>query len=502
MGTVNNKPTILFILHLPPPVHGAAMMGKYIHDSKLINESFDCHYINLTTAKNLQDIGKGGIKKLWRFAKLLRNIRKEMSGLRPQLVYVTPNAKGGAFYKDFIVVQMLKRMGCKVVVHYHNKGVATRQDRWLDDKLYKHFFKDIKVILLAEALYQDVKKYVKRENVFICPNGIPETLDTEPVAKRNNEIPHILFLSNLLISKGVLVLLDACKILKDKGYSFVCEFVGGETSEIDAARFNRKVDERGLNGMAVYKGRKYGDDKQEAFQNVDIFAFPTYYHNETFGLVNLEAMEYKLPVVSTDEGGIIDVVKDGENGLIAKKKNVFSLAEKLIALLGDEQLRIKMGEDGYRKFKQQFTLSAFEKNFADVLKNASGGVICNFVYFYGKKYGKDKDVFLRNTDILVFPTYYDNECFPLVLLEAMEYGLPCISTNEGGITAIIEDGKNGILVEKQNAECLANAMEALINDDAMRQSMGEEGRRLFKMHFTLPVFEKRIKDILEQALQK
>lgn len=55
---------ILFIMHMPPPVHGAAMMGKYIHDSKLINDKFDSHYINLTTAKNLQDIGKVGIRKL------------------------------------------------------------------------------------------------------------------------------------------------------------------------------------------------------------------------------------------------------------------------------------------------------------------------------------------------------------------------------------------------------------------------------------------------------
>ena len=52
------KPSILFILHMPPPVHGAAMMGKYIHDSKMINETFDCHYINLATAKDIKDIGK------------------------------------------------------------------------------------------------------------------------------------------------------------------------------------------------------------------------------------------------------------------------------------------------------------------------------------------------------------------------------------------------------------------------------------------------------------
>lgn len=210
-------PKILFIMHMQPPVHGAAMVGKYIHDSKLINEKFDSHYINLTTAKSLQDIGKGGLKKI---LKLLCRIVENLKKLKPQLVYVTPNACGGAFYKDFIVVQLIKLLGYKVVVHYHNKGVATRQDKWLDDKLYRRFFKDLKVILLAEALYQDVKKYVKREDVFICPNGIPATLGDASVAERYNAVHRLLFLSNLLETKGVYVLLDALTILKERGYSF------------------------------------------------------------------------------------------------------------------------------------------------------------------------------------------------------------------------------------------------------------------------------------------
>ena len=64
-------------------------------------------------------------------------------------------------------------------------GGATCQDKWLDDKLYRIFFKNIKVILLADALYQDVEKYVKRENVFICPNGIPTSLDVEPTDRKS-----------------------------------------------------------------------------------------------------------------------------------------------------------------------------------------------------------------------------------------------------------------------------------------------------------------------------
>ena len=365
---MKNNFTVLFILHLPPPVHGAAMMGQYVHDSKLINETFQCHYINLALAKDLQDIGKGEWRKLMNFLKLLLHIRKEVKRLRSDLVYVTPNACGGAFYKDFVVVQMLKSMGCKVVAHYHNKGVSTRQDRPLDDFLYRHFFKDLKVILLAEALYKDVQKYVKRENVFICPNGIPETLESEPSAERHNEVPHLLFLSNLIVSKGVWVLLDALKILKNKGYSFVCDFVGGETKEISALDFEKEVEKRELNRIAVYHGKKYGEEKVAYLRLANIFVFPTFYHNEAFPLVNLEAMEYKLPIVTTGEGGIPDMAKDGVNGLICERRNPEALAAALSRLMDDKALRNEMGEAGYKLFKERFTLQRFEERMCRMLK--------------------------------------------------------------------------------------------------------------------------------------
>lgn len=491
------KPRILFILHLPPPVHGAAMMGKYIHDSKLINESFDCHYINLTTAKNLEDIGHFRLGKIVEFAKLLYRIRKTIRELHPDLVYVTPNAKGGAFYKDFIVVEMIKSMGCKVIVHYHNKGVATRQDRWLDDKLYRKFFHGIKVILLAEALYQDVQKYVRREDVYICPNGIPDETDGKTVtAERHNKIPHLLFLSNLLVSKGVIVLLDALKILKDRGYSFVCDFVGGETAEIDAARFKEEVEKRGLNRLVIYDGKKFGDEKEHYFKQADVFVFPS--TNEAFPLVNIEAMEHKLPIVTTKVGGIPDEILDGHNGFISEIKNPISLADCISELLDNKQLRIAMGEDGYQKFKEHFTLKAFEDKFKDCLTDATrGGVRINLAIYWGKKYGKDKEAFFSNADIFVFPTYYPNECFPLVLLEAMQQGLPCISTKEGGITSIIDDGKSGLLVNRQDAEDLANKIAWMLEHTKERIGMGVEGYRKVKSKFIISQFEKNLATILE-----
>ena len=367
------KPKILFIMHMPPPVHGAAMVGQYIHDSKLINQEFDCHYINMTTAKNLQDIGKVGMRKLLDFFKLLKKIRHGVKVIKPQLVYVTPNACGGAFYKDFVVVEMLKCLGCQVVAHYHNKGVATHQDRWFDNILYKRFFKDIKVILLSEFLYVDMKKYVNRKDVFICANGIHSSSDLDshsiPSSTPQTLIPHILFLSNLLVSKGVVVLLDALRILKDKGCSFVCDFVGGETVEMDAAMFESELAKRGLEGMAIYHGRKYGKDKEESFRSADMFVFPTFYHYECFRLVLLEAMEHDLPCISTTEGGIPEIVDDGNTGYLVPKYDAVALADKIEMFIRDIDLRHKMGLAGREKFEREFTLEVFEKRMVEILSN-------------------------------------------------------------------------------------------------------------------------------------
>ena len=369
------KQKILFIMHMPPPVHGAAMVGQYIHDSKLINEKFEGHYINLTTAKNLQDIGKVGFRKFVDFVKLLRRIRKSLKTINPELVYVTPNACGGAFYKDYIVVQMIKRMGCQVVVHYHNKGVSTRQNRFLDSFLYQRFFKGIKVILLSECLYGDVKKYLKREDVFVCGNGIPDVIEnsacSETVASDHidGKVPHVLFLSNLLISKGVVVLLDSLKVLKEKGCRFVCDFVGGETVEMDAAMFQAEVAKRELEGMVVYHGRKYGNDKEAFLNAADMFVFPTFYHNECFPLVLLEAMQHHLPCVSTTEGGIPGIIDDGKTGFLVPKHDAETLAEKIQTLLSDADLRQRMGEAGREKYEKEFTLEVFEKRMAEILSD-------------------------------------------------------------------------------------------------------------------------------------
>lgn len=371
------KQKILFIMHMPPPVHGASMVGQFIHDSQLINSSFDCHYVNLAVATQLEDVGKGGWHKAKGVMKKLMEVRKAVKSVKPDLVYITPNSAGIPFYKDFITVMMLKVMGQKVVMHFHNKGVETRQDKWLDNWMYKHYFKGVKLILLADALYEDVKKYVKREDVFVCPNAIPAISNANGVTVNSNHVPHILWLTNIMKTKGIMEYLSALKILKDKGAKFQADFVGGLTKEMSGDEFDSALSMMGLNGCCTYYGPKYGDDKYSFFSQADVFVLPSY--TEAFPVSILEAMQFALPVVASNVGGVSAGVEDGVSGFLLGGKlpimlNTFrpdacEIADKLQVLLTDTDLRHKMGLAGREKFEREFTLEVFEKRMVEILSN-------------------------------------------------------------------------------------------------------------------------------------
>jgi len=727
---------ILFLLHCPPPIHGAAMVGHYIMKSSIVNDYFDCSYINLGTSAKVDEIGQKGHHKFKRYIKILSKTFKILRREDPGLVYITLTASGIGFYKDALIVMLVKAFGKKVVFHFHNKGIQKRQHNWLANALYKIVFKNAEVILLSKYLYYDIEKYVPMKRVYYCANGIPENKDGIVRQKKNQGVVEMLFLSNFIESKGIYTLLKACQLLKAKKLPFYCTFIGSE-GDITVKDFQEKVKELGVGDCVHYAGRKYGLEKERFYSVSDIFVFPTYYHNECFPLVLLEAMQFSLPVVSTFEGGIQDIVEDGQTGYLVKQRDTLALAEKLELLILDQKLRLKMGSAGRKVYEENYTLAIFEQHFLETLKKlvvekekkipkvlfmlhypppvhgaamvgqyimqstlvkssfdcrfinsgtsnsvdeigqkgwkklmryfeilgqtfkslnrfdpnlvyltltASGiglykdalmvilakaygkkvvfhfhnkgiskgqdnwfnnllyrillknsevillsknlyydiekyvdservrycangiperemskstpkalnkkvqllflsnlieskGVYilleackilkvkqlpfqCTFVgsegditskdfeikieelnvvdqvQYMGRRYGLEKERFYSESDIFVFPTY--NDCFPLVLLEAMQFSLPVVSTFEGGISDIVENGETGFLVQPKDAESLADKLELLILNRQLRLRMGETGRKRYSEKFTIEVFEQSFSKIVNE----
>lgn len=362
------KPKILFILHLPPPHHGAAMVGKYIHDSNIINESFEADFIDLATNRILSQSGKGSFKKIVTFAGIAKNVIAALRKKKYDLCYMTITAQGAGFYKDLLVVSILKMWHSNIIYHFHNKGVSNNKSVQAR-MLYSYAFKNTKSILTSRYLYPDIQNYVKPENVSYCLLGIPliSKLNNrnERIIKAERKAPcQLLFLSNMIVQKGIFVLLDACEKMYKQGLSFECHYVGG-WSDITKEQFQNEIDKKELTNIVFAHGPKYNEEKQAFFETADIFVFPTHY--DTFGLVNLEAMQNGLPVVSTPEGGIPDIVVQGETGFLVPHDNATSLAEKLATLIKNPMLRYQMGEKGRQRFFELFTLETFENNLSQIL---------------------------------------------------------------------------------------------------------------------------------------
>jgi glycosyltransferase involved in cell wall biosynthesis len=315
----------------------------------------------------VDEIGKGGIKKIIKYINIIFQTIYNVVFYRPQLAYIAMTAKGGAFYKDVLIALILKACKIELVIHFHNKGVAVNQEKKLDNYFYQQVFKNTKVILLSKHLYSDVHKYVAEKEVYYCPNGIPELNVKELKRPPKKDVVNLLFLSNLIESKGVFVLLEALRILESKNFNFTCSFIGGE-GDITATSFHAKTKELGLSTKVTYLGRKYGDEKNEYFSNADIFVLPTHYSNECFPLVLLEAMQFSLPIISTFEGGIPDVVQDGVTGFLTGQQDIKGLAEKIAILIKDVDLRIAMGKEGRNRFEEHFTLATFENRLHQILK--------------------------------------------------------------------------------------------------------------------------------------
>lgn len=136
----------------------------------------------------------------------------------------------------------------------------------------------------------------------------------------------------------------------------------------------------------------------------------------------------------------------------------------------------------------------------DLGKEISIRSLDGLVTYLGSKFSKEKQLVFCNSDILIYPSY--NDAFPLVLLEAMQAGMPIIATKEGAIPEIVDDGITGFLVDKHHSDQIAKKLEILINNPELRKKLGDAGRKKFLEKYTLEIFESNMKNVFEDVLRK
>lgn len=179
------------------------------------------------------------------------------------------------------------------------------------------------------------------------------------IFETDGETPIITCIAELHPRKGIIYALEAMKHFAEKEEKIKLVIVGsGEEKTI----YEKYIKENNLKDYVILLGRRH--DIPQILRASDVFILPSL--NEAFGLVLLEAMMAKLPIIATNNGGIPEIIKDGENGLLIAPKNTQAIIEAIKKLTTLPDLVRKMSEKNYQDVKKKFDVKDMVKKTEEV----------------------------------------------------------------------------------------------------------------------------------------
>jgi alpha-maltose-1-phosphate synthase len=235
------------------------------------------------------------------------------------------------------------------------------------------------VIAVSKGTKEDILRAypeIKPERIHVIYNGIDlneyqKTEESSALIKYGIDpaVPYVLFVGRITRQKGVTHLVEAIPHLP-KGTQVVLCAGAPDTPEI-AAEMREKVEQASkINPRVIWIEKMLSRSEAiQLYSHASVFCCPSVY--EPFGIINLEAMACRAPVVASAIGGILEVVVDGETGYLVPfeqdpvttfpsnpEKFSRDLAEKISALLADPEKAKRFGEAGRRRVEETFAWSA------------------------------------------------------------------------------------------------------------------------------------------------
>jgi spore coat protein SA len=184
-------------------------------------------------------------------------------------------------------------------------------------------------------------------------------------AAQSSYLPTVLFVGRIVPDKGVHILLEAMRLLQNRGVPLQAVIVGG--SGFGGSAPTAYVTSLQQSAPANVRFEPYcsGSALGDKFRSADIFCAPSTWA-EPLGLVVLEAMATGLPVVATSSGGIPEMFSEG-GGLLVERNSAPALAEALARLATDDGLRKQLSREAYASFQRNFTWEVVRRNYREIL---------------------------------------------------------------------------------------------------------------------------------------
>lgn len=231
---------------------------------------------------------------------------------------------------------------------------------------YGHNNKNLKVIFQNhddEKLFDNHGIVRDFQKEFIKGSGIDLGIFSFSELPDDSEKIKIIFTGRMIEEKGVVTLIDAANILREK-FEDKVEFllVGGlypNPKALTADDINSMCDGKYIKWLG------YRTDVKDLLEQSSIVAFPSYYR-EGLPKSLIEANAIGRPIITTDSVGCRDTVEDGVNGFLIPIKDSKTLAEKLEKLILDKELRIRMGKEARRIAERDFSLKNVIKRHLEI----------------------------------------------------------------------------------------------------------------------------------------
>lgn len=169
-------------------------------------------------------------------------------------------------------------------------------------------------------------------------------------ASKNTNDNRILFVGRLVREKGIYEFIEALSLLCSKKWEAI---ILGDGELLGSSK--QFAIQRGLGDHISFQGPASDKELQHYYQSCAFVVFPSLIP-ESFGLVGIEAMSFKKPVVAFKSGGVTEWLQDGGNGLLADYGNVQQLAQKIDLLFEDTELRERLSENAFKTIRDRFSI--------------------------------------------------------------------------------------------------------------------------------------------------
>ena len=290
------------------------------------------------------------------------------------VIYITVGVSLLGFLRDAFILLPAILLRKKTIIHVNSggyKGFYNKQS-FISKKIIRAIISKVTIIILLSDLLKDQFYFINDDSKFrVVPNTVdPSLLDNNSISKKpgKDEAIKLLYLSNLIVDKGYLEVLEACRILKERNnVQFQCYFCGdfiSTTSNIEQLTTNTKqqkdiffgkIGNYHLDHQISYLGVVSGTEKKKVLQDSHLFILPTHYPWEGQPLSIFEAMAYGLPVISTDYRAMPDQVQDGVTGYLLKTHDPAEIAARVEELWLNPEKYEEMSRQAIKKFWNEFS---------------------------------------------------------------------------------------------------------------------------------------------------